>query len=192
MLDVSRCSANFLGWTWKHDFTHALDSVVERAFREQGSTYSQIQLLENELLNQPTTFTLAWPDEEDQAAVLGAPGESAQAIRRYMAMSALETGEHPLRVWSGDSVLIDRFLALLHLHRWFFLQAIREKPRNPFEHPFAHSVKTVIATSHKLIRALRVIYTYQPAITAAFRPFWTHAYSAAVRHVSRRKHCTDT
>jgi len=161
---------------------------MERAFREKGSTYSQIQLLEHDLLSRSTPYALAWPDEEDQAAVLGAPGESAHAMQRCMALGALETGESPLGLVFQFRLTDEFFLALLHLHRWFFLQAIRESPGNPFEHPFAHSVKTVVVTSHKLIRALRAIYIYQPAITAAFRPFWTHAYSAAVRHhVSRRR-----
>jgi len=150
------------GWfTWKHNFTATLDSVVERAFREKGSTYSQIQLLENELRGQSPPPAIAWPEGDEQAAVLGAPEESSQAIQRYMVVGALET-------------------ALLHLHRWFFLQAIREMPQNPFEHPFGRSVKTVIQTSHALVTWLQTIYQYQPAITTVFRLCWTHAYSATM------------
>jgi hypothetical protein len=32
---------------------------------------------------------------------------------------------------------------LLHLHRWFFMQAVREKPYDPLEHQYSYSVRTV-------------------------------------------------
>jgi len=83
------------GWTWKHNFTAALDSVVERAFREKGATYSQIQLLENDLRAQPPPPAISWPEGDEQAAMLGAPGQSTCAVQRYMAMGSLITGRCP-------------------------------------------------------------------------------------------------
>jgi hypothetical protein len=176
------------GWTWKHNFAAALDSVVESAFRGKGSTYSQIQLLENDLRDQRPPRAISWPEKDEQAAILGAPGESSQAMQRYVAFASAETGKAfyiPSRTLFLTGPPSSLFSALLHLHRWFFLQAIRENPGNPFEHPFAHSVKTVLESSHALIAALHTIYQYQPAITATFRAFWIHAYSAAVRRLFR-------
>ncbi|KAF8575568.1 hypothetical protein K439DRAFT_732806 [Ramaria rubella] len=149
-------------WTWKYNFATALDGVVERAFREKGTTYSQIQLLENDLRAQHPPPSIAWPESaSERAAVLSVPGDPGGPLQRFMARGSLET-------------------ALLHLHRWFFLQAIRETPQSPFDHPFAHSVKAVIEASHALIKALHDIYRYQPGPTANFRPFWTHTFSAAM------------
>lgn len=77
---------------------------------------------------------------------------------------------------------------ILHLNRWFFIQAIKEMPENPFEHPFSYSVRIVLESSHDLIEGLRDVYQYQPTITTSFRPFWTHAFSAAVCGAVLRLH----
>ncbi|KAF8513608.1 hypothetical protein JB92DRAFT_2922559 [Gautieria morchelliformis] len=152
------------GWfTWKHDFTAALDIVAEKAFREKGSTYSLIQLYEHELRVLTPPPSMAWPAESEKAVALGGSANPTRAMQRSLTKASFET-------------------ALLHLHRWFFVQAIREMPENPFDHPFSHSVKTVIDSSHALIETLHCIYQYQPTVTACFRPLWTHAFSAAMVH----------
>lgn len=152
------------GWhTWKHRFTQALDSVVDRAFRDKGSTYSLIQQLNSELSNVPQPPAIEWPEDATRRAlVLGVPvGEHKRAMQRFLAKASIETG-------------------ILHLHRWFFLQVIRDNPGNPFEHLFASSVKTALEASCKLIRATHDIYRFQHVSAVAFRTLWTHAYSATM------------
>ncbi|KIJ40914.1 hypothetical protein M422DRAFT_780572 [Sphaerobolus stellatus SS14] len=151
------------GWiTWKHIFTPALDRVVERAFRaEKGATYSQIQQLEQEIQTIPTPSAISWPKDEEKTTLLGGPRQQVTAMERYLANGSIET-------------------AFLHINLWFFRQAIRESPANPFDHPFAYSVRRVIESSIKLLDMLRDIYTYQPINTAVFRPAWTYSYSAAM------------
>lgn len=100
-------------------------------------------------------------------------------MQRFLTKASFETGNGALIIIC--TYFDSKTTALLHLHRWFFIQAIREKPDNPFDHPFGYSVKTVLDSSYALIEALHDIYQYQPTFAACFRPSWTHAFSAAVR-----------
>lgn len=83
------------GFTWKHEFIAALDSVVEKAFREKGSTYSQIQLYEQELRGLTPPPSIEWPTEsgKERAALLGGNANSARAMQRFVTKASLETGE---------------------------------------------------------------------------------------------------
>lgn len=80
---------------WKHKFTEALDSVVDRAFREKGSTYSLIHQLNNELRNVPQPPAIEWPEDATlRAVVLGVPvGEHKRAMQRFLAKVSIETGK---------------------------------------------------------------------------------------------------
>ncbi|KAF8500605.1 hypothetical protein BU17DRAFT_72086 [Hysterangium stoloniferum] len=151
------------GWiTWKHVFTTVLDNTVERAFREKGATYSQFLVLESEIRRQSPPPWIDWPDDDgERMAVLSMPGESERAMQRFLAKGSFESG-------------------LLHMHRWFFLQTLRDQPSDPYDHPFGQSVRAVIDASHKLVHAVRDIYATQPVTATAFRPMWTHCYSAGM------------
>lgn len=166
------------GFTYKHIFTAAVDSVVERAFREKGSTYSQMSLFDTELREVTPPPSLEWPTKNDIAARLGG-ADPTKALQIFVTKAAFETGiffAFGYRIYASDWTII----ALVHIHRWFFIQAIWEMPENPFDHPFGHSVKTILGSSHTFIEALHDTYQHQPTGTACFRPFWTHAFSAAV------------
>jgi len=79
--------------TWKHIFTPTLDRVVERAFREKGSTYSQIQQLEQEVQAIPPPPAITWPTEDAQKALLlSGPHNQSSAMIRYIANGSVESG----------------------------------------------------------------------------------------------------
>ncbi|GJJ06680.1 hypothetical protein Clacol_000875 [Clathrus columnatus] len=149
--------------TWKHRYTLMLDSAVNKAFREKGSTYALIQQLDSELRNVYCPHSIEWPEDAAQrAAVLNLPPhDNTNAMQRYLAKAARETG-------------------ILHLHRWFFQQAIHDNTGNPFQHHFGFSVKATLKASSEIIRAKRDIYTFQRVNTITLRFLWLHTYSAAM------------
>lgn len=106
-------------------------------------------------------------------------------------------------------VFNDVFLiALLHLHRWFFMQAIRERHEDPLDHPYSFSVRTVYVdaffhgaylicsissyqSASAILSGLGTTYNHHPVIVSRCKTAWASAFSAAVSLCYMPNVCTS-
>lgn len=128
------------GLGWKQHFTDLLNTVADQAFRSKDATYSRIMALDKQLRHHYTPAPLRWPTTK--GAMYQKLGRTRvtgmQCLGRIVLQESSTHRSRPMRSCT------DRTGAgLLHLHRWFFMQAVLEKPNDPLEHQFAHSVRTV-------------------------------------------------
>ncbi|GJJ11196.1 hypothetical protein Clacol_005428 [Clathrus columnatus] len=153
--------AQAVAWfAWKHDYTHLLHGVVEQAFRSKGTTYSQILTLDQKLRNHPAPSILWWPPSQE--ALLEKLRHSPPlAMQCYMRLNLQES-------------------SLLHLHRRFFMQAIRANPTDPFQHHFGPSVRFVFSSACAMICGLWAIYHSHALVVRRFPIAWSHGFSAAI------------
>ncbi|KAF8517954.1 hypothetical protein BU17DRAFT_49227 [Hysterangium stoloniferum] len=150
-----------IAWfAWKHDYTFLLNSVIDQAFRSKGTTYSQILTLDQKLRNHPIPSLLWWPLTPD---ILSEKLRHSPhlAMQRYMRLNMQES-------------------SLLHLHRRFFMQAIRANPEDPLQHQFGYSVRAVFSSACATISGLISIYQAQPHLVCRFPIAWSHGFSAAI------------
>ncbi|KAF8519663.1 hypothetical protein JB92DRAFT_2808469 [Gautieria morchelliformis] len=147
-------------WAWKHDYTYLLNSVIDQAFRSKGTTYSQILTLDQKLRNHPIPPVLSWPRSPDALAEK-LSGSTPLAMQCYMRLILQES-------------------SLSHLHRRFFMQAIRTNPDDPLQHQFGHSVRAVFTSACATVSGLCSIFQHQPDITRRFPIAWSHGFSAAI------------
>jgi len=147
-------------WAWKHEYSYLLNSVIDQAFRSKGTTYSLILTLDQKLRNHPTPSLLWWPTSQDALAEK-LSGSLPLAMQCYMRLNLQES-------------------SLSHLHRRFFMQAIRANPDDPLQHQFGHSVRAVFSSACATISALCSIFQHQPNLTRRFPIAWSHGFSAAI------------
>ena len=74
----------------------------------------------------------------------------------------------------------DTPLGLLHLHRRFFMQALRANPTDPLQHQFGHSVRAAFASACAASSGFWSIYQVQPLLIRRFPIAWSNGFSAAV------------
>ncbi|KAF8582323.1 hypothetical protein K439DRAFT_1635430 [Ramaria rubella] len=145
---------------WKQHFTDVVNTVANQAFRAKDVTYSRILALDKQLRHHHTPASLRWPSTK---------GAMYQKLGR-----ARLTGMQCLaRIILQES-------SLLHLHRWFFMQAVREKPFDPLEHQFAYSVRTVYQSASAILASLGSMYGYHPVLVSRCKTAWATAFSAAL------------
>ncbi|KAF8517529.1 hypothetical protein BU17DRAFT_91655 [Hysterangium stoloniferum] len=142
---------------WKQHFTDLVNTVADQAFRGKDVTYSRILALDKQLRNHHTPTALRWP--ATKGAMYQKLGRTRLTGMQCLARIVLQE--------SG----------LLHLHRWFFIQAIREKPYDPLEHPYAFSVRTV---AYQILMALNTSYGHHPVLVSRCKTAWATAFSAAL------------
>ncbi|KAF8499931.1 hypothetical protein JB92DRAFT_3124774 [Gautieria morchelliformis] len=145
---------------WKQHFTDVVNTVADQAFRAKDVTYSRILALEKQLRHHPTPVPLRWPSTK---------GAMYQKLGR-----ARLTGMQCL----GRIILQES--SLLHLHRWFFMQAVREKPHDPLDHQYSYSVRTVYQSASAILMSLGTMYAYHPVLVSRCKTAWAHAFSAAL------------
>ena len=71
-------------------------------------------------------------------------------------------------------------IAMIHIHRTFFAQALLDHPNNPLASPYAPSFLAANRCASVLIKSFIHHHERCPALCSRFWGMWTHAFSAAV------------
>jgi len=145
---------------WKQHFTDVVNSVADQAFRSKDVTYSRILALDKQLRHHPVPAPLRWPSTKG-------------AIYQKLGRTRLTGMQCLARIILQES-------ALLHLHRWFFMQAIRERHEDPLDHPYSFSVRTVYQSASAILSGLGTTYNHHPVIVSRCKTAWASAFSAAL------------
>jgi hypothetical protein len=69
----------------------------------------------------------------------------------------------------------------MYIHRPYFWEAISKHPDDPSKSPFWHSVVAAYDSAATLVHDVRRLWLAYPRLIERMAPFWSHAYSAAVR-----------
>lgn len=130
------------GLGWKQHFTDVVNNVADQAFRAKDVTYSRILALDKQLRHHPTPSPLRWPST--RGAMYQKLGRTRLTGMQCLGRIILQESSAFYRV-SGPSFVVYPLLlqGLLHLHRWFFMKAVREKAFDPLDHQYSYSVRTV-------------------------------------------------
>lgn len=75
------------------------------------------------------------------------------------------------------------YTAMLYIHRTFFAQVLLDHPDNPLDSPYAPSFLMAARCASVLIRSFLHHFERCPELCGRFWGIWTHAFTAAVRHV---------
>lgn len=130
------------GLGWKQHFTDVVNSVADQAFRAKDVTYSRILALDKQLRHHPTPAPLRWPSTK--GAMYQKLGRTRLTGMQCLGRIILQESSKFDSI-SGSSCAAYTILpeGLLHLHRWFFMKAVRENPYDPLDHQYSYSVRTV-------------------------------------------------
>ncbi|GJJ12360.1 hypothetical protein Clacol_006601 [Clathrus columnatus] len=147
-IDPNAPEASAVVWLgWKQHFTDTVNTVADQAFRSKDVTYSRILALDKQLRHHYTPTALRWPSTK--GAVYQKLGRNRLTGMQCLARSVLQES------------------ALLHLHRWFFMQAVREKPFDPLEHPYSFSLTmgTLVVSAPTIPLAHPAMLEFEKACT---------------------------
>ncbi|KIJ44330.1 hypothetical protein M422DRAFT_30475 [Sphaerobolus stellatus SS14] len=159
--DPEAKEADSIVWLgWKQHFTDLVNTVADQAFRSKDVTYSKIMSLDKQLRHHSVPPALRWPSTKG-------------AMYQKLGRNRLTGMQCLARIVLQES-------ALLHLHRWFFMQAVREKPLDPLEHPYSFSVRTVYQSASAVLMALSTMYGYHPVLVSRCKTAWAAAFSAGL------------
>lgn len=74
--------------------------------------------------------------------------------------------------------------AIMYIHRRYLVQAMKVNARAPMQTQYGQSVFAAYDAACKQIRDLLTLYGAKPHLVSRMHPYWSHAFSAAVRDSS--------
>ncbi|KAI6125436.1 fungal-specific transcription factor domain-containing protein [Pisolithus croceorrhizus] len=151
-----------MGWyNWKFRYAAScMSACVSHAFNTRQPTYPMVLELDRKIRNVVVPSHLqATPGALGVGCVWST--DSAKAMQQYGALFLRESN-------------------LLHLHRGYFAQAIKEAPDDPLKHKFSPSVTAAYYSSRKLVSNLKSLYTVHPDPVGGQQWFWSSFFSSCV------------
>lgn len=144
---------------WSLHFATLVHSVMDTAFGAKQPAYSLIGTLDRKLRDSP--FPPSCRPILDTVEDLAACVPVELNIRRWLVLSRRE-------------------IALLHLHRPYFAQALQEQPTDLAKHRYVPSVLAVYRSAWRLTQGLQVIWDRAPEWLSRHTVSWSLALSAAI------------
>ncbi|GJE98290.1 fungal-specific transcription factor domain-containing protein [Phanerochaete sordida] len=138
---------------WQYSFlAHCMLPVLDRVTSTQPTGYTEILGLDNRVRNFDVPPMLQMVDNDRVT--------TNEAMQQAMTACTRE-------------------IALLHLHRNYFTQALTSSQEFSIKHRYAPSVLAVYSSACKLIWTVDALYSWEPALSSRFMVFWSNCFSAA-------------
>lgn len=151
-----------MGWyNWKFRYVAScMSACVSHAFNTRQPSYPMVLELDRKIRNVVVPSHLQAPPGALEVACAWS-SDSEKAMQQYCALFLRESN-------------------LLHLHRGYFAQAIKESPDDPLKHKFSRSVTAAYHSSRQLVSNLKSLYTVHPGPVGRQQWFWSSFFSSCV------------
>ena len=169
--------------SWTRQYTVLLHSILNTAFGAKQPAYSVILSLDRRVRDFP--IPAAWRPVSDTAEGPAPPVPLELHMIRWISMSRKEMSTYEKSCFCTHSTAYHvGFIALLHLHRPYFAQALKEMPSDLARHRYIPSVIAIYRSAWRLIEGLQIAWRRVPQVLTRFPLAWSQGLSAAVSRKS--------